>query len=226
MSEPRPLHGHAFERNDRLFLDANVWYYIHGPQSPTDGLQAIYSLALKRMFAAHSNIYTDILVLSEFINAWARNEYQERRLTMKFKNFRRSREFAPVAAAIADATRRILGSCAVIGSDLPPPLLTQLLLEFATGNIDFNDQIIREICVRERLQLITHDADFGNPDIPILTANPCCYSESCYSESCYSESCYSESCCDESFGGLWCSSGPIWSSSGKKPAPKCGGCSA
>ena len=172
MPEPRPLYGHAFERNDRLFLDANVWYYIHGPQSPTDGLQAIYSLALKRMFAAHSDIYTDILVLSEFINAWARNEYQERRMTMKFKSFRRSREFAPIAVAIADATTRILGSCTVIGSDLPSPLLTQLLLEFATGNIDFNDQIIREICVRERLQLITHDADFGNPDIPILTANP------------------------------------------------------
>ena len=56
----------------------------------------------------------------------------------------------------------------------PKPLAVkdlELLNEFAAGECDFNDQVIIKLCKKEELTLITHDADFRDAGIPILTAN-------------------------------------------------------
>lgn len=49
--------------------------------------------------------------------------------------------------------------------------VTELLNEFVAGECDFNDQVITRLCKKEKLTLITHDADFKGAGIPILTAN-------------------------------------------------------
>ena len=43
--------------------------------------------------------------------------------------------------------------------------------EYAAGQADFNDQMIRELCRSRNLALVTDDADFGTQGIRVLTAN-------------------------------------------------------
>lgn len=43
--------------------------------------------------------------------------------------------------------------------------------DYAKGRRDFNDRVLAYLCKRERLTLVTDDADFGGSDITILTAN-------------------------------------------------------
>ena len=71
-SDALHLKDYRFASDDELFLDANVWLLIHGPQKPgrharTDN----YSTAFRRMLEAGSRIYIDVVVLSEIINRWA-----------------------------------------------------------------------------------------------------------------------------------------------------------
>ena len=49
--------------------------------------------------------------------------------------------------------------------------MDNLLNDYATGDYDFNDQVITEICKNNGFTLITNDSDFKTQDIPILTAN-------------------------------------------------------
>ena len=49
--------------------------------------------------------------------------------------------------------------------------MNELLDDYAAGGFDFNDQVITELCKRKGLTLITHDGDFKDSGVPILTAN-------------------------------------------------------
>ena len=108
----RRLSTYRFRETDRLLFDANVWLFLHSPQyGPDDGRVRIYSAAVKNIFAARSRIFIDALVLSEFINAWARFAYNTLPAAAKprdFKTYRNSSAFKTVAKSIADACRRIL----------------------------------------------------------------------------------------------------------------------
>ena len=47
-----------------------------------------------------------------------------------------------------------------------------LIDEFEKADSDFNDQILAELCKRRNLKLVTHDADFRDRGLNILTTNP------------------------------------------------------
>ena len=64
---------YTFSDTDEVLLDANIWLFVYGPQySATDQRTAVYSDALKRMLSAKTRIFVDVLVLSEFVNSFAR----------------------------------------------------------------------------------------------------------------------------------------------------------
>ena len=162
-----------FTAQDQLFLDANIWLYIHGPQKLRGYWTRIYTPAFNRILKANSRIYIDVLVLSEFINRYARLEWElgpSPRRT--FKAFRSSSDFKPVAQDIAADVKIILSYCSPIESGFATLEMDNLLTEYAGGNADFNDQVITELCKSNELTLITHDSDFRTQEIPVLTANP------------------------------------------------------
>ena len=43
--------------------------------------------------------------------------------------------------------------------------------EYETGEYDFNDQVIRDLCKRKGWKLVTDDGDFDAQGIPVITAN-------------------------------------------------------
>ncbi len=163
---------HNFSSKDKLFLDANIWMFFFGPQNPRDPWVGVYSQAFSRILTAKSPIYIDVLIVSEFINTYARQKWQHvAPEVQEFKKFRRSSDFQPIAQDIASDVKRILQYGSQIESGFAMLEMDDLLDDFSTGAFDFNDQVITELCRREGLTLITHDGDFKNSGIPILTAN-------------------------------------------------------
>jgi predicted nucleic acid-binding protein len=161
-----------FTLQDKLFLDANIWLYLYGPPKPRSYWRPIYSRVFNRILRAKSPIHIDVLVVSEFINAYARLEWQfVARHFNSFKNFRSSSYFKPVAEDIAADVELVLSYCSKIESSFIALPMNALLADYATGNLDFNDQVITEICKSNGFTLITNDSDFKTQEIPILTAN-------------------------------------------------------
>lgn len=167
-----PVKQHNFASTDKLFLDANIWFYLFGPHQPGNSSVRTYSDVFNCILSAQSQIYIDVLVVSEFINTYARRKW---RLISphfnSFKVFRNSSDFKPVAQDIAADVKQIMQHCSQIGSGFAVLGIDDLLNDYATGDFDFNDQVMTEIGKRNGFTLITNDSDFKTQEIPILTAN-------------------------------------------------------
>ena len=164
--------SYTFTHLDKLFLDANIWLYLFGPREPRNRWNQIYSQVFNRILNANSQIHIDVLVVSEFINAYARTQWRTVAPHIRsFKNFRGSTDFKPIAEDITAGIGQIMGYCARIESGFTTLPLNNLLADYITGDFDFNDQVITEICKNNGFTLITNDGDFKTQEIPILTAN-------------------------------------------------------
>lgn len=174
-SRAQDIVSYPFTDRDRLLVDANVWLFVHGPNKPRDARVSVYSSALARCIAAKSIIHIDALILSEFINRYARLKYNilysSGRITVDFKRFRDSVDFKPVAREIADAVRRVLAICNRTESGFSTVDILSLINAYEAGGLDFNDQMIADLCQRQGLVLVTHDGDFSGSALGLVTAN-------------------------------------------------------
>lgn len=166
------IRHYNFTSQDKLFLDANIWLYLYGPPKPRSYWRPIYASVFNYMVRAKSRIYIDVLVVSEFINAYARMKQKVVAPYINtFKNFRSSPYFKPVAEDIADDVELVLSHCLKTESGFTALPMDDLLADYISGDFDFNDQVITEICKNNGFTLITNDSDFKTQEIPILTAN-------------------------------------------------------
>ena len=181
------VNQYNFNSKDKLFLDANIWLYLYCPQGSRDYWMKIYSNVFNRILNAKSQMYIDVLIVSEFINRFAKQEYELAKQEWKFANqglelaesrfrsfkiFRNSPDFEPIAQGIAAAMKQIMKHCSRVESCFATLDMDDLLTTYDTGSFDFNDQVITEICKSNGFTLITNDSDFKTQEIPVLTANP------------------------------------------------------
>ena len=165
------IRDYLFQRKERLFFDANIWFFLFGPQTGTKPEIAIYSDALKRALETQSIIHLDAMVLSEFVNKSFR---VRAKIAGGFdiKDFRNSADFAETAREVAnDAALVIKNSHVRVNTEFADFNLQQMLDDFQTGGADFNDAIILETCRRNKLKLVTGDGDFVEGGIHILTSH-------------------------------------------------------
>lgn len=170
----RPIDTYEFAETETLFVDTNIWLYIYAPQAPRDWKPRIYSKALSKILAAKSQIFIDVLVLSEFINRYARLDFNLRRiagLAVDFKEYRKSPDFKPVAKDIEISVRHVLKHCQRTESGFSACDIESLLAKFGEGESDFNDQLMVDLCRGKGFKLITHDQDFKDCGLTVLTAN-------------------------------------------------------
>jgi predicted nucleic acid-binding protein len=161
-----------FTPEDELLLDSNIWLFVYGPQKPGNLKVATYSQALANILAANSRIYIDVLIVSEFINTYARLKWNVMgKPRGDFKRFRRSQDFKPIAKAIADDIKRVLSHCTRVENGFETLDIDGLIAEYAEGDSDFNDQVFAALCQKKGLKLVTDDGDFHGQDIPVVTAN-------------------------------------------------------
>jgi predicted nucleic acid-binding protein len=164
--------NYNFAPEDELLLDTNIWLFVYGPQKPSNRKVATYSRALANILAANSRIYIDVLIVSEFINAYARLKWNVMgKPHGDFKRFRKSQDFKPIAKDIADDIKRVLNHCSRVENGFETLDIDGLIAEYAGGDSDFNDQVIAALCQRRGLKLVTDDGDFRGQGVPIVTAN-------------------------------------------------------
>lgn len=165
---------YTFHEGDSFLFDANIWMLIYGPIANKDGRTEVYSAALRDIRKNNCLIFIDVLILSEFINAFSRFEFNQLDPIIKpqkFKDFRNSAQFKSIAQEISINARKIIKICCRCDSMFESADLPNVLARYEQGNSDFNDQMIIEICKSKDLVLVTHDADFKPEDVNILTAN-------------------------------------------------------
>ncbi|MEI7589825.1 MAG: PIN domain-containing protein [Deltaproteobacteria bacterium] len=161
-----------FSQNDELLLDTNIWLLLYGPQGKSHSSKDIYSEAFARILKAKSRIYIDMLIISEFINTYARTKWKQVASQEKtFKEFRNSTVFKPIAEDVAADVQQVLKHCSRISIDFESLNINGLINEYAGGKSDFNDQILVLLCEKNGLKLITNDGDFHQYEIPVVTAN-------------------------------------------------------
>ena len=167
------IRHYNFTAQDNLFLDANIWLYLYGPPKLRSYWRSIYTSVFNRILRAKSRIHIDVLVVSEFINAYARLKWRDASsYPNTFKTFRSSSDFKPVAQNMAAHVKQIMKHCARIESGFTMLPMDDLLADYISGDFDFNDQVITKLCKNNGFTLITNDSDFRTQEIPILTANP------------------------------------------------------
>ncbi len=172
MNNTQDIKAHSFSETDKYFLDANIWLYVYGPIAFRNKKSATYSKALFELRNVGCLIFIDVLIVSEFINTYARFEHkQSQRREINFKEFRKTSTFSEISKDITNNTKRIIKQCQRCNLNFVDIDIEGLLSKFEKGDSDFNDQVFSEICKINGYILITDDADFDCEDLNILTAN-------------------------------------------------------
>ena len=174
MSSFYGIEGYQFSKSDGFLFDANIWIFMYAPQRARGRKARVYSRALGDILRAEADIYVDVVVLSEFINRYARLVHAVAKgsgAPPEFKVYRNSPAFKAVAKDIADASRRILKHCQRTESCFSSVDVDRVLREFETTCPDFNDQMLAEICKANGFKLVTDDSDFRGTGLTVLTAN-------------------------------------------------------
>ena len=169
------IDDYTFSSTDAVLFDTNIWLYIYGPQGARyPRYRNKYNFAFRRLRSEKCRIVSDLLVLSEFINAYARfvyNELPEATKPKEFKSFRNSDAFKPFAEEIAKYSLRILEKSELTEDVVELVNLRSIMRDYAAGETDFNDQVLAELCRTKDLKLVTHDYDFRGNNLTIITAN-------------------------------------------------------
>ena len=170
------LETYDFTSSDTLLFDANIWLYVYGPSRTRSAkiLKSKYQRQFRRIRGLKVPIFLDVLVLSEFINAYSRQFYNslpEARKPADFKTFRNSADFLPLARKIGKQSRKILAKTQRTNIAFESVEMGGIIDAYVAANADFNDLMLAELCKANNLKLVTHDADFQGDDLTILTAN-------------------------------------------------------
>lgn len=170
------IETYKFSPSDALLFDANIWLYIYGLSNTKNAerLKRKYENQFRRIRGLKVPIFLDVLVLSEFINAYSRQFYNrlpEATKSADFKAFRNSADFQPIAQEIAKFSRKILSKTQRTNIAFESVEMGAIIDAYVAANADFNDLMLAELCKANNLKLVTHDADFQGDDLTIITAN-------------------------------------------------------
>jgi len=172
VSEVHDISRYAFTERDHLFIDTSVWYLVNGPAASRDTRTLQYSSGLSRARQSGSKLYTDVLILSEFMNRYARFLSRKQGYSSDdFKRFRQTTEWSTASTEIAAAAQRILKRSICISTNFENIDHDALMSEFETGSLDFNDQVLTRLCKVRNLTFVTDDGDFVNSGLDLITGN-------------------------------------------------------
>ena len=171
-----PENIHSIERYDfpagkGYFFDTNIWLYIYGPIGWPDERSDIYSRALKGIRDSKGTIYINCMIISEFINTFSRIEFKQQSEFLRYKEFRSSLKYRAIAQDIAYNVKKIFKSTLACDPELQVINFPEVMDMFEQGKYDFNDLLFAQICRAKNLVFVTHDKDFSELGVEILTAN-------------------------------------------------------
>lgn len=174
MNKASRIGDYKFSPKDVLLIDANIWLYLFPAPSKSSGYATkIYSEAFKNILAAKSEVVLNSTILSEYLNRYCRIEWAARfkEKHPDFKIFRQSEDYSPVGKGAATYARAMSKYARRVNDNFTDIDLGGVLAEFEQGKSDFNDGLIVSSCLKNSWTLITHDGDFNEGGINVLTDN-------------------------------------------------------
>jgi predicted nucleic acid-binding protein len=169
------LSHYSFACKEKILVDTNVWIYLFPPPgNPRNDFATSYSWAFLAMIRAEAIPVIDPSIISEYLNRYCRIEWEVhfRKIYPKFKTFRKSPDFLSVAHAASTFASNILAKSSMHDLHTGKTQLLQAIQSFKTGQLDFNDTLLVDLCKQLDMKLLTNDSDFQTGGIDILTANP------------------------------------------------------
>ncbi|MGI9255703.1 MAG: type II toxin-antitoxin system VapC family toxin [Salinispira sp.] len=169
------LSSYTFSPGERILVDANVWLYCHpAPSDSSYRFAQQYTTAFQKLVTANAQPIIDPVIVSEYVNRYTRTEWKGRysKQYRKYKDFRKSSDFPPIAQVAQKLAKKILSFCQIHSIPANKLDINQALTDFSSGNVDFNDALFVDICKKDGLKLMTNDGDFTNGGIEVLTTHP------------------------------------------------------
>ena len=162
----------------KIFFDANIWIYIFCEIGDSKKyLVDKYSAAFKNFLKMENPIFIDFVVISEFINTYLRISFSNyvRKNDLNNcdykKDYRKTCDFKEAWQNICNIVKsHILVQTNPINFKYDKFSFDKLL-DSQNFNTDFNDNHIINVCRKNNMYLLTHDGDFKNSDINIITEN-------------------------------------------------------
>ncbi len=160
-----------------IFFDANILIYLFWPTGRgqrvlEDRYATIYGEILRRELS----LYVNYIVLSEVVNRTLRISWEEyldvellKKDKLTFKNYRNSEDGKEAQEEIATIIKEIVFNNFEVVEDSFTKEDIEGFLEVDT--LDFSDKAILSTCVDNDFVLLTHDRDYSNSKIDILTCN-------------------------------------------------------
>lgn len=164
-------------KEKEVFFDANIIIYLFWSTGRSQQyLEAKYASIFSELFAADIPMYINYIVISEIVNRTLRISWEkhldQNNLSKKQLNFKAYRN--------SDAGQQSQDDISVIIKDLILEQFSVIDDSFSKGDIidllddnslDFSDKAILKTCKDNNYILVTHDADYSNSDIDILSCN-------------------------------------------------------
>lgn len=178
MSDIQDVNQCVYSTGNEYLFDTNIWIHLFAPNVfESQTCTNVYTRMLNNIISNQCNIYTNNMIVSEIANKIAHDEFNL--LTddpdlkeMDYKTFRETEHFEDTAFLISTCIRKIAMISRLCDLDRTDnELLYEFADKFADGKYDFNDMVFTEICKKNNLTLVTHDGDFKDCGVQIITAN-------------------------------------------------------
>lgn len=158
--------------NRGFVFDANVWIFLQGPLQDHESWQSkAYSAFYSDVIKAGSEVYLPLVVATEFANRCLTLLAQASGWNRQAGKIHAEKDYLVWSKDACDSLNAIVGDSTRIDDDFSSVKLEPLYDEIERGRLDFNDHLIIDLCRRHGLTLVTHDADYADIDLPIVTAN-------------------------------------------------------
>lgn len=166
---------YQFSRDDRLFIDTNIWILIHAPSYRPDSRILVYTEAWRRALNAGAQVFATPNSLAEFVKAYSIGAWRTRpdkKAFPEYKQFRSNTEsFGRVVIEIDDAIQEMKKHVTFEADGIEIEYLIDLLPRYGEGRADFTDLLFAHMCYRNNWTLVTDDADYVGIEVNLLTAN-------------------------------------------------------
>jgi predicted nucleic acid-binding protein len=161
--------SYSFDKEDKLFVDANIWLYLFYNDDDYG-----YGEVFERILKADTELFITDLVLSEYVNRRLRLDFNTYRDNLKQAGNRRGlqykRDFRPTNEFKENYENAILS----VKEDILPLVsllpVTQKNIHnwFEENNLlDYNDNIYLNLSKDKGLGILTHDKDFLSADCEV-----------------------------------------------------------
>ena len=161
-----------------IILDANIWLYLYCPLGGyNERMVSAYSRCYANLLKSANVIFTDVIVLSEVVNRYLRLAFEQYKREENKVNIDYKRDYRVTdnCRNALSEIRGVIKNRILARSDICNPQYTKEsllnMIDELSPELDFNDQHIIKICNDNGFYLLTHDGDFRNAPVNIVSAN-------------------------------------------------------